>query len=123
MPNTSSDSVKKKSVPKDNVITELKRWARKITIKKPEIKKMGYFGSYARGDYTPASDLDILVIINKSDKVFFKRADDYVVDDISVGCELFVFSECEINERVKQYKHGWIDTILKEVIWVYPGGD
>jgi predicted nucleotidyltransferase len=120
MPKTSSNSVKKRSVPKDRVITELKAWTQKIVTQNSGIIKIGYFGSYARGDYTPASDLDILILIDKSDKVFFKRADDYTADNISVGCEIFVFTKQEVKQRTKKYKKGWVDTILEEAVWIYP---
>jgi predicted nucleotidyltransferase len=119
MPKTSSNSVKKKSEPKSKIIAELTQWAGKIALSCPEIKRIGYFGSYARGDYTPSSDLDIIIIIKSSNKVFFKRADDYVVDNISAGCEVFVFTEEEIKRRVHRYRNGWIDTILRETEWIY----
>jgi len=112
------NSVKIKSISPDKVIAELKRWAKNIVIIRPEIKRIGYFWSYARGDYTPASDLDIILIISKSNKIFPKRIDDYIVDNISVGCEVFPFTEAEIEKRKGKYKNGWIDTIIKEAVWI-----
>ena len=44
-----------------NILTELK----KVLETKYPISEMGLFGSYARGDSNPESDIDILVDFNK----------------------------------------------------------
>ena len=117
MPKKSLNSVKIKSVHRDIVINRLKEWACQIAEKHEEIVKIGYFGSYARDDYTPSSDLDVLIVVRESLKPPHKRLLDYSIDHFPVGCELFVFTEEELG-RKKALNKGWMHTILKEVQWI-----
>jgi predicted nucleotidyltransferase len=36
----------------------------------PEVVRVGYFGSYARGDWGVGSDLDLIIIVDRSDEPF-----------------------------------------------------
>jgi len=36
--------------------------------------RIGYFGSYARGDWGVGSDLDLLVIVTAAEEAFEKRS-------------------------------------------------
>lgn len=42
----------------DSVVKAVRRWAKKYGENKPEVERIGYFGSYARGDAGVGSDLD-----------------------------------------------------------------
>jgi len=111
------NSVKIKSVHRDIVINRLKEWAHRAAEKHEEIVKIGYFGSYARDDYTPSSDLDVLIVVKGSSKPPHKRLLDYSIDHFPIGCELFVFTEEELVKK-RELKRGWIHTILSEVQWI-----
>jgi len=117
MPKKSLNSVKKKSVDRDIVIDRLKEWAFQLAERHQEILKIGYFGSYARDDYTPSSDLDILIVVKSSEKPPHKRFLDYAIECFPVGCEIFVYTEEEL-EKKREFKKGWIHTILSEVQWI-----
>ena len=51
------------------VLKALKRWVEKVNqIRRPDIVRLGYFGSYARGDWGVGSDLDLVIIVENSDE-------------------------------------------------------
>jgi uncharacterized protein len=51
----------------------VRRWAERMAAAHPEIVALGYFGSYARGDWGPGSDLDVVVVVESSDEAFTRR--------------------------------------------------
>ena len=53
------------------VVQALEGWAEKVTRDRPEVVRIGFFGSYARGDWGVGSDLDLLFIVAESDQPFF----------------------------------------------------
>lgn len=118
MPKSSLNSVKIKSVPRDELIAALRAWAARLKNKHPEVDRVGLFGSYARGDYTPASDADVLIVVSQTDQASpFGRASKYHPQSIPVGCEIIVYTEDELARRQSQ-NDPWIRQILGEVIWL-----
>ena len=113
----SSTSVKKKAIPKEKILLALKKWAKSIRKKHKEILKIGLFGSYATDNYGPASDLDILIILSSSDKPITDRMSDYYPSNIPVGCELFVYTEDEV-EKFESEGNKWFKGIEKETKWI-----
>jgi predicted nucleotidyltransferase len=53
------------------------RWAQQIAQQRPEVARIGLFGSYARGDWGVGSDIDLVVIVHHTDMPFIRRALDY----------------------------------------------
>ncbi len=117
MQRRSSSSVKIRSVPRETVITALSGWFQSLSADHPEIKKAGLFGSSARGDYTPSSDVDILLIVSNSSSPMWKRALDYPPPPGPVGAELFIYAEVEIDALEREGSQ-WLGQILKEVVWL-----
>ena len=48
-------------MPLDRVLDAAQRWAARLRAERPEVTRVGYFGSYARGDYVPGSDFDVII--------------------------------------------------------------
>lgn len=117
MPKTLLNSVKIKSVPFEVIIDALKKWSLNLKSMDKNIVKIGYFGSYATGDYTPASDLDILIIIKNSDKPFWRRSIDFDTSDIPVGCDIFCYTENEIEKMIEN-NNLWIKHILDKTVFL-----
>lgn len=112
-----SNSVKKKAVPKEEVLKALQKWAKEIRKKRKEILKIGLFGSYAKDTFGPASDLDILIILSSSDKPVTDRMSDYYPSDTPVGCELFIYTEDEAKKfEIEENK--WFKGITKKIKWI-----
>lgn len=60
-----------------------------------ELVRLGYFGSYARGDFGPGSDLDLVVIVKSSKRPFAERSLDFDLSGLPVPAELLVYTEQE----------------------------
>jgi predicted nucleotidyltransferase len=87
-------------------------------LKKYHPEKVILFGSYARGDYNEASDIDML-IIKDTDRKFFKRIDE-VMDlcEDSTKIEPLVYTPREIEEMVRN-ENDFICTVIKEGVVVF----
>jgi len=48
------------------------------------------FGSYARGDFTPGSDIDILIVVNKSLTREEKNKMSYIISALSLENEVVI---------------------------------
>ena len=115
---TSSDGVKVfRAIDRDIVLAELRRWAACQREAHPELVRVGLFGSYAKGKHAPGSDLDILLLLTKSpEPVWFMRAKDFDTSGLSVGADLFVYTEAEAARL--QDSSAWFSHILSEVLWI-----
>ncbi len=81
----------------------LKEIATKIKDEHPEVNEIVLFGSFARRDYTPYSDIDIAIIVDHSDKKFIERADDFIdyFAEILLDVNLIIYTSSEIDKMIK----------------------
>ena len=97
-------------------INEIKK---KLTVLKenPVIRKVVLFGSYARGDASRKSDMDLVVIMN-TNRRFFDRYElcDRLYEIFNIGMDIFPYTEEEFS-RISHRQ--FIKTIIKEGIIVY----
>jgi len=99
------------------VLAELRAWAARLKGNDRRIQKIGLFGSYATGRYGPGSDLDVLLIVDRSpQRTWYLRAADVDVSGLSVGADLFVYTvkEAETMER----ESAWFRHILSQMVWL-----
>ena len=113
----SLNSVKVFFADKDKVLRQLKEYVADLKRKRPEVEKVGLFGSYATDTYGPASDVDLLIILQRSEKRFLDRIPDFIPENLSVGCDCFPYTSQEI-EKMQKENNPWICYILKEVVWL-----
>ena len=69
---------------------------------KPEVLKVILFGSMARGDAVPGSDVDLLVVVTESDRSFLDRIAKYRLSDIPVGVDVFPYTEQEFDKMLEE---------------------
>jgi len=116
MRDRSSDSVKVFFADKAKVLRELRAWAAELRARRPDVEKIGLFGSYATDTYGPRSDADLLILLRASDKPFRDRIPEFLPAGLSVPCDVFPYTADEI-ESLQRDESPWIKHILKEVIW------
>jgi len=96
-----------------------RQWAAAVAATRGEVLRVGYFGSYARHDWGVGSDLDLVVIVSETERPFEKRGLDFDTTDLPVPADLLVYKESEW-ESMREKKGGFIDTMQKEMVWIYP---
>ena len=73
----------------------VRRWTEKVARQHQDVVRIGYFGSYARGDWGVGSDLDMVIVVKSSDQPFEKRAAKWDVGELPVPADVLVYTERE----------------------------
>jgi predicted nucleotidyltransferase len=92
MPEPSSPSVKVTFTNKDQILKALEDLIEEWTRKYPEIEQVILFGSFARGDYFPGSDVDVLILLNTSNKPFLNRIVEFLPRSFPVDIDVFPYT-------------------------------
>jgi predicted nucleotidyltransferase len=111
-----SSSVRVFFADKDKILLQVKQYSKKLKRNHPEVEKVGLFGSYVTDEYGPASDVDLLIVLQNSSKRFIDRIPDFLPSDIQVSCDCFPYTVDEIN-RMKDEGDPWILHVLEEAVW------
>lgn len=82
-----------------------------------DILSVGYFGSYARGDWGVGSDLDLLIIVKDAFQTFDRRCTDWDTMDLPVPTDLLVYTEAEWHAMNLEGRFS--DTLRREIVWIY----
>jgi predicted nucleotidyltransferase len=94
----------------------VRSWSAEQIQKRPELVCLGYFGSYARGDWGVGSDLDLIAVVDETSEPFERRATDWDLNGLPVPAEIIVYSIPEWEDLIK--KDTKFSRMLKsEVIW------
>lgn len=83
----------------------------------PGLLALGYFGSYARGDYGVGSDLDLLLVVQSSSLPSWQRALTLPLEELPVPAEALVYTLAEwqaLPERSPRFA----ETLRREVRWL-----
>jgi predicted nucleotidyltransferase len=99
------------------VAQAVRRWAAKIAARRPEVSMIGYFGSYARGDWGVGSDLDLVIILDKSAQPFEVRSGEFDTLELPVPADVLVYTEEEWQGLQKE--RPFIQTLVRETSWVF----
>jgi predicted nucleotidyltransferase len=73
----------------------VRRWAENVAQQRQDVVRIGYFGSYARGDWGVGSDLDLVVVVESSDLLFQRRAATWDMIELPVPTDLLVYTQLE----------------------------
>lgn len=98
------------------VITAARHWVENAIEDRNDVLAIGYFGSYARGDWGVGSDLDIIIILEKSSLPFIRRAIEWDTTKLPVPTDVLVYT----NEEWQKMKESrFYKTIIQEAVWIY----
>lgn len=95
------------------VRTAAAAWAEAVAREAPEVLRVGYRGSYARGDWGVGSDLDLVVVVERSGERFERRAAAWDTTDLPVPVDLLVYAVDEWD-RLRAGRRG-----TDEPVWLY----
>ncbi len=93
-------------------------WAGKEMSSRGEILRLGYFGSYARGDWGVGSDLDLVVIVDHTTEPFERRSLTWDLSPLPVPAELLVYTAAEWQALLEEGGR-FARTLERETVWVY----
>jgi predicted nucleotidyltransferase len=66
----------------------------------PNVAAVYLFGSFARGNAIPGSDLDLLVVLRDDSRPPRERIVDYLPERFPVGVDVVPWTEAELDERL-----------------------
>ena len=113
-PSGSSASLVVKSNNRAAVERAVRAWARQISERRPEVRRIIWFGSRVTGTPAPGSDVDVCVVLAHADKPFRDRLGDYLPYGFPVGVDLFPYTEAEL-ERLRREHPSWHAAIASGV--------
>jgi predicted nucleotidyltransferase len=71
------------------------------------------FGSLVKGTSVPGSDVDLLIVLDASDRQFLERRSAYLPDAFPCGLDVFPYTRGEL-ERMVDEGNGLIRAALRE---------
>ena len=92
-------------------------WAKEEIPKHPQALRLGYFGSYARGDWGVGSDLDLIAIVAESSEAFERRNLSWSLTSLPVPSELLVYTLAEW-ESLEEGGGRFARTLSRETVWI-----
>ncbi len=98
----------------NQVIAALQAWGQTVTQLPTPIQAIGYFGSYARGDYGVGSDLDLLIILRSP-----APAPTWDFSQIPVPVEPLIYTPTAW-QALQASQSRFAQTLAAEAKWIYP---
>lgn len=83
-----------------------------------ELICLGYFGSYARGDWGVGSDVDLIAIVSHSTAPFVERGRAFDASRLPVPADLLVYTADEWQALLAE-ENAFAGTVQREVRWVF----
>ncbi len=93
-------------------------WAREVAARHQGMVRVGYFGSYARGDWGMGSDVDIVILLESSGLPFERRPAAFDATGLPVSADVLVYT---VDEWAAMQSTRLYRTVENEAVWVYPG--
>lgn len=101
---------------RDEVDRAVRAWAVDVAARDAVVRRVGYFGSYARGDWGVGSDVDVVVVAAESSQPFDRRPLAFDPTGLPVPADVLVYTEAEW-ERMS-IDGGLPRIVAGEVVWV-----
>jgi len=70
----------------------MEQWAKETAEASPEVVAIGYFGSYARGDWGVGSDVDIVIVVRSSQEPPLRRPLQFNTLSLPVPADVMVYT-------------------------------
>ncbi len=88
---------------------------------RPELLRLGYFGSYATGHWGVGSDVDLVAVVAETgaDRPFHERGRDWDLTGLPVPAEILVYTAQEWRELLARGDR-FAGVMASEVVWVLP---
>lgn len=94
-----------------------RKWAETVSASDPRVRAIGYFGSYARGNWGVGSDVDLVVLVDRCDERSDRRGLRYDASKLPVPADVLVYTVDEWEAL--RSDRGFIRQADEEMVWVY----
>lgn len=111
MPARSSNSFIRRWPDRDTVHAAVTQWAEETIERDQAVTRIGYAGSYARGDWGLGSDVDIIILVNSTEEPSERRALSYDATRLPVPADVIVYTESEWEDLRSR------SGAFQEVVW------
>ena len=118
MPVRSSNSSVLKWPDQKAVDRSARAWSAKQVQSLPGVLRLGYFGSYARGDWGVGSDLDLIAVIMNTSDPFERRSLKWDLNGLPVPADLVVYTLQEW-EYLQNKNTKFARMLREETIWIF----
>jgi hypothetical protein len=95
----------------------LRVWAVEQAAARPELRRLGYFGSYATGNWGVGSDLDLVAVVEASPRPFAERGRDWDVTALPVPAEILVYTRDEWDAVLARGDR-FAKVMSTDVVWI-----
>jgi predicted nucleotidyltransferase len=119
MRNPFSSSARPRFVDRDEILGLARSVARRIASERAEVLQVVLFGSFARNDYGARSDLDLLIVLDRSDAPFPERVSEFLRFAPAYPTDVFPYTREEIDGRLAA-QDPFLSQALREGIVLYP---
>lgn len=92
-------------------------WAAHHLAHRSGLLRVGYFGSYARGDTGVGSDLNLVAVVEDSPLPFHRRGAKWELEGLPVPAEIIVYTQREWG-ALKQRDGRFPRTLVGETVWL-----
>lgn len=93
------------------------RWAEDVSASRGDVAGVAYLGSYARGDWGPGSDVDLVVVVEETDEPIWRRGRAFDLTGLPVPADILVFDRQEWTDRMASGDR-FARTVREEAVWV-----
>lgn len=107
-------SVRILSVDYKGLLFSLREASSKIKRDHPQVENIFLFGSFSRGDYTPGSDVDILIVVKEAKRPFLQRGEQFsAYFNVPFDVNILVYTPREL-EKMRGEENLFLANILPE---------
>ena len=103
---------------RETVDRAARAWAESLARSVPAVVAIGYFGSYARGDYGVGSDIDLVVVLRESGTPRMERSVGWDLGKLPVPADVLTYTLDEwhalADSGYRMYR-----VFTTETVWVW----
>lgn len=96
----------------------IRQWAAEISQHHADVRRIGYTGSYARGDWGVGSDLDVLIVVDESHQPFMQRSLVWDTSALPVPTDVIVYTQQEWMAMARQNSRFYREA-ERQAVWVF----
>ena len=108
-------SARPRFVSRHRMLALARTMAARIRARHPEVSRVVLFGSYARGDFTARSDMDLLVVLKSSDVPVKDRIGEFLQECTAYPTDVFPLTEEELAKRLWEGDPFWTRAVREGV--------